>query len=52
VALIELTDGQGGGRGDGGGAKSYDGEKAWSSIIRSILSGWRGCQSQVTLPFL
>jgi hypothetical protein len=27
---VELTDGRGGG--SGGGAKSYDGEKAWSSI--------------------
>jgi hypothetical protein len=26
-------------RGGGGGAKSYDGEKAWSSINHSILSG-------------
>ncbi len=27
------------GEGGGGGAKSYDSEKAWSSIINSILSG-------------
>ncbi len=27
------------GIGDGGGAKAYDGEKAWSSINHSILSG-------------
>jgi hypothetical protein len=28
------------GKGKGGGAKSYDGEKAWSSINHSILSAW------------
>jgi hypothetical protein len=32
VSLAELTDGRGGG-GGGKGAKSNDGEKAWSSII-------------------
>ncbi len=32
---VELTDGRRG----GGGVKSYDGEKAWSSINHSILSG-------------
>ncbi len=31
-----LPTGEGGG--DGGGAKSYDGEKAWPSINHSILS--------------
>jgi hypothetical protein len=35
VSPVELTDGTGGGR---GGAKSYDDEKAWSSINYSILS--------------
>jgi hypothetical protein len=35
--VAQLTDGIGG-EGEGGGAKSYDGEKAWSSINRSILS--------------
>ena len=34
---VELTDG-GRKEGDGEGAKSYDGKKAWSSINRSILS--------------
>ncbi len=34
-----LLTGEGGG-GDEGGAKSYDGEKAWSSVNPSILSGW------------
>ncbi len=37
-ALVELTDGRGGGRRGWGGAKSYDDEKAWSSINHSILS--------------
>jgi hypothetical protein len=32
----QLADGGGGG--DWGGAKSYDGEKAWSSINNSIIS--------------
>jgi hypothetical protein len=35
---IELTDGTGGG-GEEEGAKSYDGEKAWSSLIHKLLSG-------------
>jgi hypothetical protein len=40
VSLVELTDGRGG-EGEKGreGAKSYDSEKAWSSINHSILSG-------------
>jgi hypothetical protein len=37
VSPVELTVRRGGGgRGDGGGAKAYDGEKAWSSIYHSI----------------
>ncbi len=36
MSPVELADGRGGGCWDG--AKSYDGEKAWSSIIHSILS--------------
>jgi hypothetical protein len=32
----QLVDGRGGGGGEGG-AKTYDGEKAWSSINHSIL---------------
>jgi hypothetical protein len=41
VSPVELTDRKGEeGVGDGrGGAKSYVGEKAWSSINHSILSG-------------
>ncbi len=35
VSLVELTNGTG----NGGGAQSYDGEKAWSSINHSLLSG-------------
>jgi hypothetical protein len=35
-SLAELTDGE---RGDGGGAKSNDREKAWSSINHSIVTG-------------
>jgi hypothetical protein len=38
VSTVELTDGRGGGASVGGGAKSYDGKKAWSSINHSILS--------------
>ncbi len=34
VSPIELTEGEGGGV---GGAKSYDGEKAWSTMNNSIL---------------
>jgi hypothetical protein len=41
VLPIELTEGGGGARG-GGGAKSDDGEKDWSSINHSILSGVKG----------
>ncbi len=39
---VELTDGNGGG--EGGRPKSYEGEKAWSSIIHYILSAtlWAG----------
>jgi hypothetical protein len=36
VAPVEITDGRW--EGCGGGAKSYDGEKAWSSINHSALS--------------
>jgi hypothetical protein len=36
VSSVELTDGRGG-LGGGGGAKSYDGEKALSSLKHSIL---------------
>jgi hypothetical protein len=43
VLLVELTDGEGGGGGRG--AKSYDGEKAWSSTKHSILSGVNSCYS-------
>jgi hypothetical protein len=41
VSPVELTDGDGRGRAGQGGheAKSYDIEKAWSSINHSILSG-------------
>jgi hypothetical protein len=38
VSPVELIDGRGGG--DGVGAKSYHGRKAWSSMIHSILSGY------------
>jgi hypothetical protein len=39
VSPLALTGGRGGEvGGDGGGAKSYDGEKAWSSINHSMLS--------------
>jgi hypothetical protein len=46
VSPVELTDGIGGEEG-GGGAKTYDGEKAWSSINHSILSGWSGFKRQL-----
>jgi hypothetical protein len=36
--LSSLLTGEGGLKGVGGGAISYDGEKAWSSINHSILS--------------
>jgi hypothetical protein len=36
VSPVELTDGRRGG--SGGGARSYDAEKAWSYIYHSILS--------------
>ncbi len=36
MSPVELTDG----RGDGRGARSYDGEKAWPSINYSVLSGY------------
>ncbi len=36
VSLVQLTDGR---RGGGRGAESYDRQKAWTSINRSILSG-------------
>jgi hypothetical protein len=35
----QLADRRWGRGGDGEGAKAYDGEKAWSSINNSILSG-------------
>ncbi len=41
VSSVEVTDGRGGEERVRG-AKSYDREKAWSSINHSILSG-RGC---------
>jgi hypothetical protein len=43
VSLVELTDERGvvGTEVDGGGAKSYDDEKAWSSINHSIPSDQR-----------
>ncbi len=48
--------GKGGGRGEGEGAKSYDGEKAWSSIIiKYSLTGTRGqtaIMEQSELEFL
>jgi hypothetical protein len=34
---VELTDGRRGGGGGWGGAKSYDGEQAWSSVNHSML---------------
>jgi hypothetical protein len=37
---VELPDGRGEGLGGWGGAKSYDSEKARSSINHSILSGY------------
>jgi hypothetical protein len=37
VSPVELTDRRGGRRGVGG-AKSYDGEKVWSSVNHSIFS--------------
>jgi hypothetical protein len=36
-SCVSLTEG-----GGGIGAKSYDGEKTWSSINHSILSAWEG----------
>ncbi len=38
VSPVELAEGRGGG--GGGGAKTYDDEKAWSSINHWTLSGW------------
>jgi hypothetical protein len=38
VPTVEFTDGRERGRGEGEGAKSYDGEKAWSSVIHKLLS--------------
>jgi hypothetical protein len=39
MSTVELTDSDWGGwRGEGGGAKSYDGEKACSSVNHSLLS--------------
>ncbi len=37
MSSVELTDGRGGGR-DKGRAKSYNVEKAWTSIYYSVLS--------------
>ncbi len=53
VSPVEPSDGRGGG-GDVGGAKSYDGEKAWSSINHSVLSvknpsGSSDCEQGYTL---
>jgi hypothetical protein len=48
VSPAELTGGGGGGERVGDGAKSYDGEKSWSSINHSILSTiW--VMSEITL---
>ncbi len=41
VSPVELIDGGGGGGGGGRGTKSYDREKAWPSIIHTILSGMK-----------
>jgi hypothetical protein len=43
MSPVELTNGREGlGRGGGGGReKLYDGEKAWPSINRSILTGYK-----------
>ncbi len=38
MSPVELTEGEGGGVGGGAGAKSYDDEKAWSTMNHSILS--------------
>jgi hypothetical protein len=52
---VELNDGRGGRAGGGEEAKSYDGEKAWSSIYHSVLSelsNSRGKEEkQMQLPF-
>ncbi len=48
VLLVQLADGRGG-RGDGGRAKSYDCEKAWSSIYHSVLSVANSCQVRSSL---
>ncbi len=49
VVLIEFTDGDGE-IGGGGGAKSYDGEKALSSVKFSILSGCAHIYSSFSPP--
>ncbi len=36
MSPVELTYGRGGKEGSGEGAKSYDGEKAWSSILSDV----------------
>jgi hypothetical protein len=41
VTSVEITDGREG-EGSGGGAKSYNGEKDWSSINHPILSAADG----------
>ncbi len=41
VSPVEPTDGRGGREGGGGGAKSYNDEKAWPSVNLSILSDAR-----------
>jgi hypothetical protein len=46
VAAVELTVGSGG-AGVGGGAKSHDGEKAWSSTNHSILSERNLCSQSL-----
>jgi hypothetical protein len=40
LPLTELTEGRGAGVGGWGGAKFNDGEKAWSFVNHSILSGY------------
>ncbi len=47
VSPVELTDRRVGER-NGEGAKSYDSEKAWSSINHLILSGWEDLWKRTT----
>ncbi len=48
MSPVELTEGRGEG-GGGVGAKSYDGEKTWSTKSHSILSGIEGGRAVVYL---